>query len=396
MINFKKSFRSGKIALSLHLDVSDGATAEVINASLRGLLFSSDIDKEADFNKFDNVFLKYFSNNTDISLDKVIIFIDDIIFDPQIKMIGIRILKILYKCFYSSQLNGQSLYGAKLLNILKKTFSFSSFIAELDPIAISCTNIPISLLVEKKAGYDHKNIDEKNWILDLVKDIPTLEKSCQNKLCDALGVAMLRTVCSTFGLRGESILKQKYLGIIEKTNLCCIAMLCTPKEILTRIVDNKYSKRIVSKILKINAVFVGQDNVNNLLYLVKKIGAKKVFFNQIFDIEGPKLLITIYASQINLQKISEVLLLSGKINSLYWNESQSENLQKKIVAIPYGDGKILKSCKVIEWYFEDKIVKVEPEKSNLVFLEKKTKHSADKINKNIIKYWRIWRKIKLN
>ncbi len=380
--------------LTLHFDVSDGATAEVINASLRSLLGPSKNTYEFDLDKSKNTQFGLWKNGAKSSLDEVINFVGNSNFEPQVKAVAIRTLQELLKSFRISKPSKQVLTSSVLCGILTDVVEFSFFVSQINPVAISCTKIPLSWPIKKIDTNKNQAVDEKSWILELVLNIPTIEQDWPASYCDAAGLAMLKTVCSTFGSRGESILKQTALGIAKNSDLRCRAMLCLPEQISTRIIDKENSEGIIAKLQEIKASLSGQHNIGNLLQTLKKAGAKNAFISQVFDTDGPKSQIIAYVSQASSQKVIETMFLSGRVSSLYCSWCQSESLEKKTVAIPYGKSKTLQSCRVFEWYFGNKIVKAEPDSSDLALLGQNTGHAIETTRQDVLKSWQAWRDIK--
>ena len=88
----------------------------------------------------------------------------------------------------------------------------------------------------------------------------------------------------------------------------------------------------------------------------------------------------------------EILFLSGEVTYLYFSNVECKELLHKTVAVPYGDGKKLKSCRVNEWYYNNKLVKIEIHKYDLDILLNNKNNLESLVRASIINSWKDWRK----
>ena len=374
--------------LELYFDITEGANLTIINRCLKKLLKLSNIEIDVNFDKNKTVYFNNYDKINKSNFKDLILLVNNFKIGARLKGLAINILRKLDKSFSESQHSQFVISNLVIFNILNDILDFSFLISNLNPVSISSSKIPISIK-QKNKNYAY-DIDIKAWMLKLVQDVPIFE--AKDKYCDPIVIAMLTVVCSSFGSSITSRLKQSASVFDKKLQLRVIIMLFLPKEISTRIIDSQILHKNTNKQLEIKAILNYQSDLNNLLYLIEQAGVFNVFTSQILHMDCLKHLLIIYINESNRSKIMEILFLSGEVTYLYFSNVECKELLHKTVAVPYGDGKKLKSCRVNEWYYNNKLVKIEIHKYDLDILLNNKNNLESLVRASIINSWKDWRK----
>ncbi len=393
MIYFNKNFQFGlndnKSSLSLHLDVSQGATIEIINASLKKIVNINKCHYENINMILNNILMSIDDSVLHVSLDNII----DIIYLSKIhiqyKSLLIRILKVLRLHLYTVTYKILFFNKYMIFKMLYYMIDFICLIYKINPMVISCTKIPLSLYI-KQTSYDN-DFYKKVWILSIVKDVPTVDYDVSYCCCDVVGVGVLISVCSYFGSRGQGVVRMVALGEKKDSYLKCISIVYVADDIIRNVFTKNTGILNIEKLLKIEIIISKVYIDKKLLYLIKRMGGIKIFYYYIFYINGEKLLLNVYVSNFYFFKIIKILFFFTEIESIYYYVVEEEKIYKKHITIPYQYNKIIMPCRITEWYFSNNIIKLEPNYYDLNIIVKHSGIHIKKVYKQLIKFWYIFK-----
>jgi len=311
------------------------------------------------------------------------------------KAMCLRVLKTLSSSFGENSGGAADentpLDASFLQNMLAEIVACCSMIAQLDPAAISVSKVPL------KWPPCSPTLDIKGWLLTLLKGIPSYESADLGVACDLVGLAVLKTFAASFGVRGEGQLLKIGTGVSVKSDnprrAFCRASLAELPVISTHEYNNNLAPLLSRPRIKIEATVCGPLDKEDLLRRLKHLGADAVHVMQIVSEGGffsHNMRIHCFADFRNSQDIIEVLLVVGGATEVMSSPVECHQLTKRIVVVPLGGGQSLKSCKVVEWRLGDRVVRVDPDLTDLMALAKASAFSQDSIRADVLSSWRRW------
>jgi hypothetical protein len=187
--------------------------------------------------------------------------------------------------------------------------------------------------------------------------------------------------------------KKKEKGITLQSSLNNLLNIFLIKPFFIKTISNVIKNQnthinININMIRLEAVFKNTDKMN-LIYKLKKAGAINIEFQITFKYSNiyEKILLISQNSYIDL--IKELIFKytdSTNISTLYL---ENEKLNKKITLIAINNRKNSQICRIMEYFFQNKILRITPFENDLVEISKKNKCSKNSIKIKVINKWKI-------
>jgi hypothetical protein len=185
--------------------------------------------------------------------------------------------------------------------------------------------------------------------------------------------------------------KKKEKGITLQSSLNNLLNIFLIKPFFIKTISNvikNQNTHININMIRLEAVFKNTDKMN-LIYKLKKAGAINIEFQITFKYSNiyEKILLISQNSYIDL--IKELIFKytdSTNISTLYL---ENEKLNKKITLIAINNRKNSQICRIMEYFFQNKILRITPFENDLVEISKKNKCSKNSIKIKVINKWKI-------
>ncbi len=293
------------------------------------------------------------------------------------KQIAMRALEIL-----APPLAGEAMRREVATQLLSDIVAFTALIAELSPLAVTATRVPISWPQDSRSAYWH------HCVLEILAGVPTYEREWPAPSCDVAGAAVLKAVVSRFGPRGNSCLVRMGLG----PDLMCRAMWCEPSLMATRATEGPSSLAQVEPALQIQGLVGVAVDLDELFRRLVTLGARNITTSQVLqDGKYPKTNVCAYVPQSQLETAAEALLVTGESEFVIATGCEQHALRQRIVSVPLGRGQSIEYCRVVESLFGEKIVRAQPDDEDLTVLIKQTGFAQDVVRGDVLASWRRWR-----
>lgn len=271
--------------------------------------------------------------------------------------------------------------------ILFDVVTFCELLHALNPSAVTSTRVAMS----HSPGSDHLC---SSWLLTLSQDIPTLDRTWPAPYSDCVGIALLKTVTSRFGSRGETVVARHSAGADPRTaNPLAIsrALLCYPTPISSR-PDLSPVVAESAPNFAINAILGAGADLGSLLHRLHNIGLHNIATWQTFDNSAsPRMMLRVVAPFVTTQTIVEALLITGEASEVSTHPVESESLEKRSVSVPFGRGQKMQACRVNEWLWCGKILRADPDPGDLQLLVNSTGYAQEVVRADVLAAWRRWR-----
>ena len=253
---------------------------------------------------------------------------------------------------------------------------FCLLLTDLDPKAISATRIPLS--------FDPQH-PGRTVLLKLSEFVPIYETEWPGSSFDILSLALLKICVSHFGVRGESRLIK--MGLSSQPEIR--ALWCEPAPLATRSILGPSAEPRVASLLEISALITNPNLIPEITHRLNQIGAKKTWTTQILE-QGtqPKTLFTLIISEADQHQAIEVLLILGQASEVYLNFTDQHSLQKKIISVTLGLGQKQQVCRVTEYFWGDRVLRVDPLPEDLINLSKSTGNPQEIIRADVLSAWK--------
>lgn len=283
--------------------------------------------------------------------------------------------------------------GRDAARYLCEIISFAQLIATLSPSSISATRVATSF--HTGIPTENNTLDPRNWVLALSQDMPSIDRAWPAPYCDPAGLALMQTVVSRYGTRGESILLRHGIGINNSNAapfLVAKALLCAPTLISSRPDTSAPGFANLPPLTEISAVIGGGIDVADLLRRLTGLGLKSTHTWQVFESSTyPRLMLKGVIAHSESHLAIEALLVTGEATEVYTQLVESQSLQQRVVAVPFGREQKKQTCKVTEWLWSGKILRADPDTHDLAKLVKLTGHPQEVVRADVLAAWRKWR-----
>ena len=286
-------------------------------------------------------------------------------------------------------LNSFSFDADEATRILKETTFFCALLTELNPLEVSATRLPIS------KPFSGPIAEAWELVLALVQDLPTFEQEWPAAYSEPLGIALLKTVVSRFGARGESRLLKTGTGIQATYNtpkLVAHALWCEPISIESRTLEGLSALPKAMPLTRVEALIQTHFDLTHLVNQLSNLGAKSICTHPVTE-AGTRVRTNLSAllSYKDLQPVINFLFTDAFAINITTSSVEEHALSTRTVCVPYGRGQQADSCRVTEHLFGDRILRAEPVGSDLSSLAQKTGHLVESVRADVISAWKKWR-----
>ena len=167
------------------------------------------------------------------------------------------------------------------------------------------------------------------------------------------------------------------------------ALWCEPAPLATRSILGPSAEPRVASLLEISALITNPNLIPEITHRLNQIGAKKTWTTQILE-QGtqPKTLFTLIISEADQHQAIEVLLILGQASEVYLNFTDQHSLQKKIISVTLGLGQKQQVCRVTEYFWGDRVLRVDPLPEDLINLSKSTGNPQEIIRADVLSAWK--------
>jgi Protein of unknown function DUF111 len=287
-----------------------------------------------------------------------------------------------------------ALNGELLVYIFCHVVTFCVLIHEANPLEVSCTRLPLSW-PPFWLPYGCSDVDVRGWTLALVEGLPSYEQEWPAPFADPVSLALLKTVASRFGPRGESLLLQSGTGVAQvhpEFPMLARALWCEPAVIATRAILGPSSEARVLPLIQIRCLLGQRIDILDLIRRVTNMGARMILTGQVMDQAAyPQTHLCLVASHADAEKIIAALLVTGEAFEVLTSSVEQHGLLHRTVSIPFGRGQKLQQCGVIEWLLGDKILRAEPVLADLSAIVATTGYAQEVVRGDVLAAWKKWR-----
>lgn len=276
--------------------------------------------------------------------------------------------------------------------ILCEVIAFSQLMAALDPLFVTATRVAMSNSSDSSLAPDEIDQHQPSWILALAQGIPTIDRDWPSPYCDCVGLALLQSVVSRFGARGESILLRHGAGLssmIAEPFIMAKALWCTPPHIDSRTALEAGKLPTHLPLLEICTILGQGIEIPELLRRLSGLGMKSIVTWQVYEAASyPRLMLRGLMPYQEASKAIEALLITGEATEVTTNLVESQSIQRRLVSVPYGKGQAMQACRVSEWIWSGKVLRADPESSDLSLLAKTTGLAQEVVRADVLAAWR--------
>ncbi len=138
---------------------------------------------------------------------------------------------------------------------------------------------------------------------------------------------------------------------------------------------------------RIETIFKKTDKMN-LIYKLKKNGATNIEFQTIFKYNNIFEKILLISEYYYLNLIKEIIFKNTDSTNILTFHLENESLNKKITSISIGNQQKIQTCRIIEYYFQNKVLRIKPFEEDITEISKKNKYPKNNIKIQIINAWK--------
>lgn len=268
----------------------------------------------------------------------------------------------------------------KIFNLLKSneyTFKkeekeqlneYCILIQELNPIAITSTYPPLS--------FSNESQEFTNILLNLSLGIPICEHAWPGPTCDPLIMAILKICVSNFSTRGDNVLTK--FAICNDPPIR--AMWCQK---ITQ------TSPVANSMIEISSHIKDTDKIPELIYNLDKLGARKIWTNQILD-QGifMKTYVQLITCESEKEFIIEAIFRFGLASEIQIKNIEQYSLDKRIIAIPLGRQQKQRTCRLTEYLLGEKVLWADPLKEDLEIISQSIGYSQEIVREDVLSVWK--------
>lgn len=391
----------------LHFDVTQGCTAKTLNGALFGLVGSLEvIEKSIDALGVSDVKAVIHQEKKKQVTGRSIEFVtkkatdkfnswEDVkeqLLASRLSPVVIarvnKILNLLQSALERSQDSREivALSPEEFFGILCESVVFSALIQDLNPFEITSTFLPLSEF------HMESNLDWYACLLSLIEEVPTYECAQPAPYSEPLAVAMLKSIVNRFGPRGYSTLLKTGVGAVKNSSqyaLLTRALWCEPSQVASRTTQALSQVPSVSPLLLVKGILGVQVDQRELYRRLVSLGAQAVFTLQVLDqTMATRTMLTAHVPHIQVDSVIEALLVTGEATEVATFPVEYHSLQRRIVTVALGSEQKREYCRVTEFVWGNKVIRVEPLSEDLANLVKATGFSQDAIRSDVLMAWR--------
>lgn len=269
-----------------------------------------------------------------------------------------------------------------------------SLLEALEPKFISCSRIFL--------GDDFKNNRDNNCFLshpllirELAKNLPTCELSSES-LVDALGLAFIKNLSSNFGTRSAGSILEIALGFSPSHHHLAhhyVEALWVEPLLPKSITDlglNNFPH--INHLIKVEALLPHYINIEHLCRKLVPLGASSIYYQLINRFDGN------HAYALNLcvhedqkKPLMKLLLLEGEAYKLISYFAEEQELKKRQVSLPLGQGQKAQNIRFYEACYLQDVARVDINAQDLASYAQKNNFSQEMARQNLLNLWQKWR-----
>lgn len=407
----------------LHFDLTRGLTAPMVNAALAHLIGSDEAiiralsllnlgevccklnhynnhvqgrimsffigEKALDsydesFQNIKNPFIKECLENEYIELDALFKPFHHKALDVRISALALTIMENLRGTGSAEQRvpRNQSLW------IFCHTLAFSAQLRELDPKFITSTPIFKGAMNEGEKSFVH----DSYRIEDVLLGLPLCEIG-DARLLDALAIAFIKSVTSSFGARGAMTMLKHGVGFKDDAKDAMVqASWCEanlPDTIAEVGLRNAPKHNFMSEV---SGLVLASSDVVELVSMLSLARAMSISYHLVQGERNNNFYsVRFLIRHEDKREALEAFLVKACAMQVVEKSVECHELKKRVATVSLGHGNKATIVRFFEYLYYDKCVRVEPFKEDLEAYSKKTDHSIEVARADMLMAWKKWR-----
>jgi hypothetical protein len=281
-------------------------------------------------------------------------------------------------------------------NTAAHMISVARMIAELDPFSISATRIPLSFIDNSGSCSTQNDVcDTRGVMLHLARDLPVVERPWPAPYSNIAGLALLRALCSRFGVLGEGVIQKVGVGL-SKVYTCgqpqlTRAFWCEAKRLQTRPSLGQDALPSADYLVELRCLLPSGGELARLSRELMSLAASQPMLQPVTqDTNLPRVLFTTRLPHSSADKAIALILASGNVSELTLHPVEQHALLKRTSSVAYGRGQSMIPCRVVEWLYGGRVLRADPLDADVQMLVKKTGFAPEVIRSDVLSAWRRW------